>query len=314
VKIFDIGRDDAKHKNHRLLLKQKKTRMLSHIHPWLSSPFGHSPNGDKRAGFRRNLRLVQFNLESGQVTPTQPFRPDMKILALETSSLTGTVAVLEDGRLLGERPFSPDQRTAQSFAPAIQAQLEAVDWSTQDVQLVAVTNGPGSFTGLRVGVTAAKTFAYAVGAELVAVNTLQTIAHQAPPDIADLWAVLNAQRKELFVARFQRAEDGTRRETASTRIVKGADWLEALSEPVAVTGTGLKPLLTKLPERVTVIDQSLWTPQASTVGQLGFHQYAQGQRDDLWKLVPLYLRKSAAEEKWDQKTGEAGAESTANER
>ena len=104
----------------------------------------------------------------------------MRILALETSSSSGSIAVMEDDRVLGESAFDPGQRTAQSFAPAVRRQLEAVDWLPRDIQLVAVALGPGSFTGLRIGVTAAKTLAYAVGAEVIGANTLKVIAWQTP--------------------------------------------------------------------------------------------------------------------------------------
>ncbi|MEX0712672.1 MAG: tRNA (adenosine(37)-N6)-threonylcarbamoyltransferase complex dimerization subunit type 1 TsaB, partial [Pirellulales bacterium] len=92
----------------------------------------------------------------------------MRILALETSGKSGSVAVLRGDVLLAEEPLEPSQRSAQSLAPAMRQLLEAVAWTPRDVQLVAVTLGPGSFTGLRVGVTTAKTFAYAVGAVVVA--------------------------------------------------------------------------------------------------------------------------------------------------
>ena len=81
----------------------------------------------------------------------------MNILALETSGKSGTVAALSEGLVLHERPLAPHQRSAQSLAPALFACLNEVAWQPQQVDLVAVTTGPGSFTGLRVGVTTAKT-------------------------------------------------------------------------------------------------------------------------------------------------------------
>ena len=100
----------------------------------------------------------------------------MRILALETTDKTGSVAAIDDDNLLAELMLDHTQRSAQSLAPAMQRLLKQVGWLPADVQLVAVSVGPGSFTGLRVGVTTAKVFAYAVGAEVLGIDTLEAIA------------------------------------------------------------------------------------------------------------------------------------------
>ncbi len=220
----------------------------------------------------------------------------LRILALETSTLDASVAALEGDRVLGQTRLDRQRRTAQVFAPAVQQQLRSVGWRPQDVQLVAVTQGPGSFTGLRVGVTAAKTLAYAVGAEVFAVNTLKVIAWQTPDAGPRLCAVLDAQRQQLFVADFQRAGD-QRMEVSETRIVDIADWLAGLTPDLAVTGPGLARLQDRLPSTAVVVDAACWTPQAATVGRVAYLEYQSGKRHNLWTLNPVYYRSSAAEEK-----------------
>ena len=229
----------------------------------------------------------------------------MRILALETSSLTASVAAFEDEQLLDETAFDPPLRTAQSFAPAIARQLAAVHWRPADVQLIAVTVGPGSFTGLRVGVTAAKTLAYAVGAEVLGLNTLHVIAAQAPPQFPQLYAVLDAQREQLFAACFNRCGPDWHVQV-DAHIVDNARWLACLTPDVAVTGAGLARVREQIPAGIHVLDPSLWTPRAATVGRLAGRAYHAGQRDDLWALVPRYYRQSAAEEKL-QATSERAA-------
>jgi len=220
----------------------------------------------------------------------------LRILALETSTLDASVAALEGDRVLGQTILDRTRRTAQSFAPAIDQQLRGVGWRPQDVQLVAVTLGPGSFTGLRVGVTAAKTLAYAVGAEVFGLNTLQVIAGQTPAACSRICAVLDAQRQQLFSADFRR--EGERLvETAPTRIEDNAPWLGRLTPEIAVTGPGLASLCNKLPPGVVVVDPACWTPRAATVGLAAWLQYQAGTRHDLWTLNPAYYRSSAAEEK-----------------
>jgi len=224
----------------------------------------------------------------------------MRILALETSSLTGSVAVLEDDRVQGQTQLDPQQRTAQSFAPAIVRQLAEVGWRPQDLQLIAVTRGPGSFTGLRIGVTIAKTLAYAVGAQVIGLNTLQVIAAQTPVGIADVWAVLNAQRQQLFAGQYRRHEP-LWETVRDAEIVDIDAWLQSLAPGLAVIGCGLAKLRDRLPAGVVLVDEANWMPQAATVGRLGYLAYQSGKRDDLWKLSPQYYRKSAAEEVWESR-------------
>lgn len=220
----------------------------------------------------------------------------LRILALETSTLDASVAALEGDCLLGQTLLDRQRRTAQIFAPAIEQQLQNVGWRPQDVQLVAVTQGPGSFTGLRVGVTAAKTLAYAVGAEVFAVNTLEVIARQAPDRALRICAVLDAQRQQLFAADFQREGDHLV-EVSSTRIVDIDQWLAGLAPGMAVSGPGLARLQDRLSGEVAVVDASCWTPQAATVGRIAYLEYQSGKRHDVWTLNPVYYRSSAAEEK-----------------
>lgn len=237
----------------------------------------------------------------------------MRILALETSTRQATVAALEDNRLLGQTELDPAQRTAQAFAPAIARQLLAVGWRACEVQLIVVSQGPGSFTGLRVGVTAAKTLAYAVRAEVLGVNTLQVIADQSPAAVERLDVVTDAQRRQLFVAHFRRRGEALEM-VGDVQIVNNDAWLESLAMAEEsgetsretgdgeaarrwVSGVGLARLRADLPDGVSVVAEQCWSPQASTLGRVGYRQYARGRRDDLWKLVPHYYRQSAAEEK-----------------
>jgi tRNA threonylcarbamoyladenosine biosynthesis protein TsaB len=226
----------------------------------------------------------------------------MRILAIETSGRNASLAVLEGAegdaaRLVRQVAITGQERTAQVLAPRLRDLLVEVDWPVASIRLVMVAVGPGSFTGLRIGVTTAKTLAYAVGAELLGVNTLAVIAEQAPTTAAPLWVVTDAQRQELFAAKFDRQ----RKPIGETRILTQAEWLSALAPGDSVSGPGLKRLRPLLPTDIEIVDESQWSPLAAAVGQLGWRDCCSGRRDDLWKLAPLYYRPSAAEEKAAQR-------------
>jgi tRNA threonylcarbamoyladenosine biosynthesis protein TsaB len=225
----------------------------------------------------------------------------MQILAIETSGRYGSVAALtgetDRAELLHQIALGGEQRTAKALAPALRELLTQVNWPSHSVELVAVTVGPGSFTGLRIGVTTAKAFAYAVGANVIGVNSLAVLAAQAPQCDAPLWTVLDAQRQELFVARFVADKHGRMPFDCETSIVARDAWLAELRPGDCVAGPPLRSLQALLPAGVVALPEEFWQPMACVVGQVGWRAYQSGQRDDVWKLAPQYYRKSAAEEK-----------------
>ncbi len=224
-----------------------------------------------------------------------------RILAIESSGRRGSVATLwgepEHTRVVKQILMRSDERTAQVLAPSIQEALALANWPPKSVELVAVTVGPGSFTGLRIGVTTAKAFAYAIGAEVIGVNTLEVLALGAKPSAAPLWTILNAQRQELFAAKFTVSELLDIRTIQETSIIPQEAWLSNLQPGDRVTGPALKQLTSRLPSGLEVLPEEQWQPTATQVGQLAWQNYQAGQRDDVWKLSPNYYRLSAAEEK-----------------
>ena len=204
-----------------------------------------------------------------------------------------------------EQPLASGSRSAQSLAPGIDALLAEVGWSISQIDLVAVTQGPGSFTGLRIGVTTAKALAYAGGAKVMGVNTLEVIARQAPGQSAatterTLWAVIDAQRGELFVARFAPGSVVSGGGPVEVETIDQHSWLTRLVAGEAVTGPGLQRCAVGIRPGVTVVGEEHWLPRAETVGRLGHEQFAGGRRDDLFQLSPLYYRRAAAEENWQR--------------
>lgn len=222
----------------------------------------------------------------------------MRILAIETTTFTGSLALCEDDRLIGQSRLPNDSRSAQSLAPAIHALLSDHAWAVESLQLIAVVQGPGSFTGLRVGVTTAKTLAYASGAEVIGVDTLEVLAAQAGPTLGCIYPIVDAQRAQLFTACFD-WPDGQpfpRRRTP-TGINDLSAWLTALQPQDVAIGpiaSKLAPQLQAIVPPANIIDCE---PQATTAAKLAWRDHQAGRRDSLWTLLPHYHRASAAEEK-----------------
>jgi tRNA threonylcarbamoyladenosine biosynthesis protein TsaB len=179
----------------------------------------------------------------------------------------------------------------------LQEALRQAGWSPRQVDLFAICRGPGSFTGLRIAVTAAKVYAYAMGCQVLGLNTLEVVAAQAADHAGPrLWAVLDAQRGQLFAARFQVVE-GQPDFKAETQVLDVDSWLAQLRAGDTVTGPGLRGCHGRVPQGVRVVDPNEWAPQAATLGRLAWRQFTAGKRQDVWSLIPEYFRLSAAEEK-----------------
>jgi tRNA threonylcarbamoyladenosine biosynthesis protein TsaB len=223
------------------------------------------------------------------------------VLALETSGRAGSIALLESAagvvNVIEERDLPQGERTARSLLPTVQRLLADHGPQAIDMELVATTTGPGSFTGLRIGVVAAKTLAYAVGAKLVGVHTLAAMAANIDAQPRPVWTVLDAQREELFAARFEPSVDLAAVAAPPTEILSVAEWFARLHPGDAVAGPPLAKLRERVPVGVDVVDEALWQPSAAATGRLAIELATRGVTTPPLELVPHYYRRSAAEEK-----------------
>lgn len=239
------------------------------------------------------------------------------ILSVDTSGMCGTIALRRDGKPVAERELEQSRRRhAQTLISEIQQLLKANQLAPNDVELVAVSHGPGSFTGLRVGIVFAKTFSYVVGCPIVAVDTLQAVAAavtgEAFRDVTELHVVSDAQREQLFVSRFQRQPDEWWKSAGPIEIVDYEAWCDEAagkaSAAFAVSGTGLPKVVDDLASSVCRVPEDMWIPRAAQVAALAERQAEAGQFADPFELEPFYLRKSSAEEKREAKLAAEAAE------
>ena len=182
-----------------------------------------------------------------QLVHTTTIEGYVRILALETSGTAGSVAALSDLDLLAEFKLPADRGRHQTLAPAMQMVLARAGWRPSQVELVSVTAGPGSFTGLRVGVTTAKVFAYCNKAAILGLDTLEVIAFAVPAEIRRVSVALDAQRGQVTARDFSRNDDGGLSPMGPPRLVDWTAWLSALPAEVSITGPLLRRFAHRLP-------------------------------------------------------------------
>lgn len=232
-----------------------------------------------------------------------------RFLILETSSQPGLVALGEGHNIVGVRRLEEARRHARDLVPAVAELLGAHGWKPPSIAAVLVSRGPGSYTGLRVGMISAKTFAYAARCTLLTLDTFAVLARQVPAEVQQVAVVADAQQDKIYVQEYARTAPGEAlTSTAALRIESVSAWLESRPEALWVTGPGLRKIAAGLPPRMTPVDTALWDPQPATLLQLGTARYSRGEKDDVWAAEPLYLRPSAAEEQWSRRlqAGEKG--------
>jgi tRNA threonylcarbamoyladenosine biosynthesis protein TsaB len=224
-------------------------------------------------------------------------------LAIETSGRIGSIAVAEDGRVLAEERFAHGLKHAAGIVPIIDRLCAARGWKPADVEEVYVSAGPGSFTGLRVGITVAKTLAFATGARVVAVPSVEVLARNAPAGWQNLVIVLDAKREQIFTASFEN-RGGTPMPREPAHLGSLAEMLRRTPRPVHLLGEGIPYHQKFIPPddpAIYISEESTWQGRAAVVAELG-HQLARaGEFADPVRLTPIYIRKPEAEEKFDER-------------
>lgn len=224
-------------------------------------------------------------------------------LAIETSGRLSSVALVQDGATLAERSFEHGLKHAAEIVPRINQLLEEAGWRCDDIAEIYVSEGPGSFTGLRIGITLAKTLAYAMGARVVAVPSLAVLAKNAPAEARELILVLDAKRDQIFTSRMTRsAADDEWAITEPAHLDSLSAIIARAARPVHLLGEGLpfhKQFVPTDDASIISTPPELWRASARAVADIGHRMARSGQFSDTTRLVPLYVRKPEAEEKLD---------------
>ena len=221
----------------------------------------------------------------------------MLLLAFETSAKAASVALFEGKTLLAEQYQNPGLTHSQTLMVMAEDLLKQCGKTAQDVQAVAVANGPGSFTGVRIGVAAAKGFAWASEIPLYGVSTLEAMVMGLGVHDGYVCAVMDARREQVYNALFYVNQGVLSRQTPD-RAISLADLkneLKSLEKPIFLVGDGSILCYNTLHKEVpNLILPPEWRMHQRAVG-VGLAALAQEQPDDPAGLTPNYLRLSQAE-------------------
>lgn len=231
----------------------------------------------------------------------------MLVLAIDTVTLAGSAALYQDG-LLASCFLHTKKTHSERLLPMIDFLLQSIDLTLKDIDLITVVNGPGSFTGIRIGVTTAKTLAQMLHKPLAAVNTLEVLAANIASEKDLICPVLDARKKEVYTACYKRDENGELLELlepAALPVQKLLEFLQDRDEDIWFVGDGLgvygEELGAALGRRFKMAPDHLKLPNAAAAAELGLKTWHKGLQQGT--VEPLYLRRSEAEIAWEKKHG-----------
>jgi tRNA threonylcarbamoyladenosine biosynthesis protein TsaB len=219
------------------------------------------------------------------------------ILAIDTSTDLSVIAIGAPGRV-EVRSDSEERGRGRLLVAAVRNLLFDLDLSPDQLRAIAVGIGPGSFTGTRVGVVAAKTLAYALGRPLIAIDTLEAIAHNAPCESDRVAVVAESHKDDMYLAEFLREPiTNALRRVGPTKIVARAEWRRHIEKSSYILGPSIaKRKLIDI--GFEPADSPRHSPEGRILIELAEREFAEGRFADVWTLEPAYLRRSAAEEQW----------------
>lgn len=234
----------------------------------------------------------------------------MRILGIESSSLVASVAIVEDETTMAEYTVNFKKTHSQTLLPMIDEMVKLLETDLSTVDAIAVSGGPGSFTGLRIGSATAKGLGLALHKPLIHVPTLDATAYNLYGTEALICPIMDARRNQVYTGIYRFRE--------SFEIVHGQDAMDideligilnSMGEPVIFLGDGVPVFRSRIEETLTV--RALFAPahvnrqRASAVAALGAVYFKEGKTETAMEHKPDYLRKSQAEREREEREGKS---------
>ncbi len=231
----------------------------------------------------------------------------MKVLAVDTSSIVATAAIMDDDRLIGEYILNHKKTHSQKLMPIIKEILHSAELKVSDIDVFAVASGPGSFTGLRIGVATIKGLAHAVNKPVIGISTLDGLAFNLPFCKYLICPIMDAKREQVYNSLYKWI-DKTFYIVENYRALSIEQLINELrekNEKVMFTGDGVRvfqdKLISELGELCEFAPVSCRMQKASSIAELALQKAHRGETESYLTFAPFYLRKSQAEREYEKK-------------
>lgn len=227
----------------------------------------------------------------------------MRILAVDTSSNVASAAIVDDNKLVCECVLNNKLTHSQTLLPMIDEIFKKSELTPQDIDVFAVSSGPGSFTGLRIGVTTIKGLAHATDKPVCGVNTLEALAYNLPFCPHIIAPIMDARREQVYNA-FYKWENGVLKEVTGPRAISLEECLNELlklDEKVVFLGDGVAVFRDKIKDALK--EKAFFAPQLACTGRAACVAEAAKNKETInyGELAPAYLRKSQAEREAEER-------------
>lgn len=231
----------------------------------------------------------------------------MKIIAIDASGIAGSVAYMKDGQLVGEYYICDKLTHSETIMPMMEHLKGLIGIDLSEIDAIAVTSGPGSFTGLRIGVATAKAMALALNVPIIGVPTLDVIAHNMVFTQDLICPIMDARRNQVYTSIYKWKEEVLERicEHEAMDMQELLDRFETLKGDIIFVGDGIEnfkgQIIDRLGERAKFSPSFLKMQRASTLGHIACEEYKKGNLEDADLFTPIYLRKSQAERELEER-------------
>lgn len=229
----------------------------------------------------------------------------MRVLAVDTSSNVATVAVMEDDLLLGEYILNHKKTHSQKIMPMIEQLLADLELTADDIDIFAAAVGPGSFTGLRIGVATIKALAHATGKRVVSVGTLEALAYNVPHCENIIVPIMDARRNNIFTASY--IWDEGFKEIGEPEGITIEECIEACGNFLETVFVGDGAIIhrdyieERLGDKAIFPHGAVLNSRASSVAAIAMERAKKGDTQSYLEMKPYYIKKSQAEKELEEK-------------
>jgi tRNA threonylcarbamoyladenosine biosynthesis protein TsaB len=226
----------------------------------------------------------------------------MKVLGIDTSTSCGSVGLIDGDQVISEYSLNVAVTHSERLLGAIELVLREGRCAAGDIAGWAISLGPGSFTGLRIGVSTIKGLAFATQKPVAGVSTLDVLASQISLTPYLICPIIDARKREVYIALY-RYEDGTfPKRQSDYEAIAPEDLVKRIKERTIFVGDGVKAYGSHLRDCLQALAafpaEPFHFPRGTVVAKLGFERLRRGEYLDLALFAPLYIRPSEAEVKW----------------